>query len=815
MFAENMRTGKPWAGARLLISNGQQVFAEGTTGKDGVFQKSYKELKDAGDVRVFAVADGHVASNVVDLQGRGRRPGLTDKGYIYTDRPAYRAGQMVHVRGCLRHAVGDVYTVEKDKKYTLDVFDTRNRLLWQETVKLGEFGSFHAYFALPATSPQGQYRVLVHDDAGQNYQGGFLVREYRLEPMRLMVDTPRHVYYRGEEIEGTIRAAYYYGAPLAGREIRYQLADDRQHTATTDAKGEVHFKLPTREFSETQLLTLQVALPERNLQSAVNFMLSAARVFHRREHRAAGLRGRRDVRGHGQNARRRGQTHRPRNSRSRSSNRPPSKARWASGWSRSIRSKPPPTARPERRSNSPRAATTSSAPKGSTASRTRSPASARCRFPATRTKCGSASWPTPHTYKVGDTAAVKVHWRESPALGLVTFQGARVLDYRLVELKTGVNELSIPMTDKLVPNFELSVAVMTDVRRRGKAEGGRERRDRRGLGTSVAQSRQGRPQRPDATDPPLRFHEASSPFNVDRDLRVKIVATAASGITRTAKEACRQSPRPGDEVEIAITTTDPQGKPVAAELSLAMIEQSLLDRFREHLAPIQDFFQAERREPAVRTTSSITFAYIPATQPINPRLLAEEDRLALAAEEEASRRAGLGGAAWAARPSRLTMGVTPRIIIQEEEEEKLGEPDVPMRPLDESHSGRRGRHESPEPCGGATIAGTKPADLETHRRLSRGSRMRNGSRAQTRLARPRLPAVRSARNGPCCRTLAATETAYWNPRSSPTRTAGRPSPSPCPSSPPPGGCWPRASPPTRWPARPPNRWWSRRNCSAS
>ena len=41
---------------------------------------------------------------------------------------------------------------------------------------------------------------------------------------------------------------------------------------------------------------------------------------------------------------------------------------------------------------------------------------------------------------------------------------------------------------------------------------------------------------------------------------------------------------------------------------------------------------------AVRTTSSITFAYRPATQPINPRLLAEEDRLEVANEEDESRR---------------------------------------------------------------------------------------------------------------------------------------------------------------------------------
>ena len=67
-----------------------------------------------------------------------------------------------------------------------------------------------------------------------------------------------------------------------------------------------------------------------------------------------------------------------------------------------------------------------------------------------------------HTFKVGDTAEVQFHWREAPALALVTFQGARVLDYKLVQLETGANKFTIPMSAKLAPNFDLSVAVMTD-----------------------------------------------------------------------------------------------------------------------------------------------------------------------------------------------------------------------------------------------------------------------------------------------------------------------------------------------------------------
>ena len=607
VFAENMLTGKSWPDARLLVSNGRQVFAERTTGKDGVFQGSFKELKDTGDVRVFVVAGGNVASSVVDLQGVGVAQGLTDRGYIYTDRPAYHAGQMVHVRGCLRRAVDDAYTIEKNKKYTLEVFDNRNRLLRQEAVKLNEFGSFHTRFVLPATSPRGRYRVLARDEDGKSHQGTFLVDEYRQELVRLVVDTPRNVYYRGEEIEGTIRAAFYYGAPLAGREIRYQLADDRQYTATTDERGEVRFKLPTREFSETQLLTLKVDLPERNVQAAVNYMLSAQEfaievstvrpVFVAGETFETTV-NTRDAEGkpvaqkltlkvlqqttvNGRVGERLVEEH-------------PLETAAADGLARK----------------------TLKLDKGGNyivrlegMDRFKNPITGQSPLQISddEDRVRLRILADTHRYKVGDTATVTVHWREAPALALVTFQGVQVLDYRLVELKSGVNPLSIPMTAKLAPNFELAVAVMSDKREAGRAKRGRR----------------------DGTERPVvRFHEASSPLSVDRDLRVKIEAKR--------KSDAKGPVLPGDEIEVAVTTTDPQGKPVSAEASLVMVEQSLLDRFGWNIPAIGNFFRADRRESAVRSTSSITFAYTPQTRPINALLLAEEDRLDVSAEEAAS-----------------------------------------------------------------------------------------------------------------------------------------------------------------------------------
>ncbi len=595
------------------------------------------------NVRVFAFIDGNVASNLVNLQGVGVAQGLTDKAYIYTDRPAYRAGQLVNIRGCLRRAANDAFVIDKDKAYTVEVFDARNRPIRQEKVKLDAFGSFHVHFVLPPDSPQGQYRVLTHDNGTQNFQGTFLVHEYQLEPIRLVVDTPRRVYYRGEPIEGTIRAEFYYGAPVVGREIRYQLSGDRFETAKTDIKGEVKFKLETREYSESQVLPLVVQMPEGNVNTQVNFIL-AAQGF------TIGVSTVRPVYVTGESLE---ATINVRDA----ENKPLAQKLTLKVLERTVvngRIGERPVEEHELTTAADgKARQTLKLDKGGVYF-LRAEAIDRFKNPISGQSSVQISGEDDlvrlriladkHTYKVGDTAGVELFWREAPALALVTYQGARVLDYRLVELKTGANKLEIPMTAALAPNFELAVAVMTDPEHAvgwDKGASATAGPPSRGTGEpALARSELVPPYK--SKRPIVRFHTSTSPFTVERDLRIKIAVKRKSPHPNPLpKGEGTERVRPGDDIEVTITTTDPQGRPVAAELSLAMVEQSLLERFASPLPSIGNFFRGGERQPAVRCTSSITFNYRPATQPINPRLLAEKDREEIAKEEEESRKAAI------------------------------------------------------------------------------------------------------------------------------------------------------------------------------
>lgn len=612
VFAENMRTSQPWPGARVLLSDGQQVYAEGRTDDQGVFQQALKQLGSSEDVRVFVMADQHSASNVVALSGLGVAQGLSDKGYLYSDRPAYRPGQAVHLRGVIRKVAGDAYAVAEGKSYRLDIYDGRSRLIHDAEVTLNAFGSFHSHLVLPVAAVQGEYRVLVHDQDRESYQGGFVVQDYQLEPVQLQVVAPRSVYYRGETIEGTISASYYYGAPLADREIRYRLADGRTISGKTDIQGQLGFSLETRSFRESQPLALTVELPELNLKVAKTFYLStqgfslsaetarnvylAGEPFELkvkasdaegqpvqqelsvevlRQIELPGDRGELLVESHPLQTAADGEARATLN--------------IADGGHYTLR-----ISGLDRFQNTVETETVLQISDDQDET--------RLRILADR-----------HTFRAGDTAEVRVHWREQPALALATFQGATILDYRLIRLQTGENKLQIPITARLAPNFDLAVAVMTDTRQKA----------------AIAQLQPDEALDRAASGQYRRFHETSSPFAVERELNVRLQyrRKAAGGDQPDAPL------RPGEAIEVTVDASDPQGKPVAAELSLALVEQALLQRFASPLPPIDKFFRGSHRQSAVRTASSIVFAYRPETRPINPRLLAEDERLAIRDEE--------------------------------------------------------------------------------------------------------------------------------------------------------------------------------------
>ena len=72
------------------------------------------------------------------------------------------------------------------------------------------------------------------------------------------------------------------------------------------------------------------------------------------------------------------------------------------------------------------------------------------------------------------------------------------------------------------------------------------------------------------------FHQAQSEFRVSQQLRVTVKPKQAEL-------------KPGEDLSVAIEVTDPQGNPVQAELSLALVQTNLLKMFSDVQGAVDAF----------------------------------------------------------------------------------------------------------------------------------------------------------------------------------------------------------------------------------
>ena len=106
-----------------------------------------------------------------------------------------------------------------------------------------------------------------------------------------------------------------------------------------------------------------------------------------------------------------------------------------------------------------------------------------------------------------------------------------------------------------------------------------------------------------------RLHEAACWLGVDADLQVKIECHRHGDATA--------APRPGEPADVTVTTCDAQGKPVAAEVSLAMLPADRRTTPRPwptNRWPVSSAAAVARRNS--ETASSIQFHYQPANRVI-------------------------------------------------------------------------------------------------------------------------------------------------------------------------------------------------------
>jgi len=584
VFAENMRTGAAYPGVKFLFSDGAKIFHEGATQADGVFHAALKELKETQNLRVFAFDGKHYAASSLGLDALQFVEGVSARGYIYTDRPAYRPGQQVNVKGILREAdaAGNLHVPQlaENARYAVRIENSQGATIFQDDVALSEFGTFAVDATLNAAAPTGEYRIFALRGDQQPFSGAFLVEEYKLEKIKLTLETDREVYFRGETITGKIRAAYYYGEPAREKSVSYTLGNVELLAAKTDLNGEIPFTLNTRDFTESQPVTIFARLDEESVQAGKTVFL-ATRGF------SCEVATLRDVYLVNEDIEATVKTTDPAGK--------PTQETLTFGVFKLEKS---PSGETSERKISEQQVATGADGSGKALfeladggdyvlraegrDRFENPVSGETRLfiSGKDDEIKLRILTDAEEFKVGDTPEVRLSSNAADGLALLTYEGETMLSYQILSLKNGVNPLTLAIGSELAPNFTLSAAQM---------EGN-------------------------------KFHQAQKYFAVLRQLNV------ALSIKHAESAAAPDYFQPKESVTVEILTTDQNGQPVPAELSLAMVDEALYARYAESAPPIRAFFYDQKRESASQIATSCTFEFDAETKELVSEILDEEAR---------------------------------------------------------------------------------------------------------------------------------------------------------------------------------------------
>jgi uncharacterized protein YfaS (alpha-2-macroglobulin family) len=231
LYVADRKSGAPVGDADLVLWANGQLQSSGTTESDGLASLT---------MTIRGGAQGQAPENVWILARHGADAALvtpwgynfgqngtqTERSYIYTDRPVYRPGHTVHIKGVVRQEQNDTLVLPQMRSVTLTVRGPENKEVLRKQLTLSPHGTVAADLDLASDAALGYYSIEFADQDIDG-SGSFYVEEYKKPEYQVTVKPATQRVLRGNSIQATIEARYFFGEPVSGAKVTYVV-----HTST-------------------------------------------------------------------------------------------------------------------------------------------------------------------------------------------------------------------------------------------------------------------------------------------------------------------------------------------------------------------------------------------------------------------------------------------------------------------------------------------------------------------------------------------------------------------------------------------------------
>ncbi|MCC7495559.1 MAG: hypothetical protein IT204_24630 [Fimbriimonadaceae bacterium] len=225
-YVGSRETRQPVAGAELRVlrpaRRALRPIGKGTTNADGLWETQTPVRADEDSWQLLTV--GRKGDEVV-LQDDGlyawwNEPTAALDAYVYTDRPVYRPENTVHYKAILRTGLEGRFQNLPSEKVEVVVRDARGEEAQKVALQTDSFGTVEGELTLGAEPSLGVWNIQINCQ-GQSENGSFRVEEYRKPEFKVEVGRPLADVRPGGAAAVPVEAAYYFGAPVADAEVKY------------------------------------------------------------------------------------------------------------------------------------------------------------------------------------------------------------------------------------------------------------------------------------------------------------------------------------------------------------------------------------------------------------------------------------------------------------------------------------------------------------------------------------------------------------------------------------------------------------------
>lgn len=261
LFVSDAETGAGIAGADIeffgyntkRIANTRNYAIETSqradrTDDNGLCIPDFDRVNAQRTLIIARTKDGRLAYDGFESLWRPRSRDVRDlagtKVYAMTDRPIYRPGHKVEYRLWVRQPRFQTSeTAHANEKFWLQLRDNKNEVLLDQEVTTDRWGGVDGTFELDAAAGLGRYRLQIGrkvptrrtrnvNGKRETYtemrfrqigQGTFVVEEYRKPEYEVTIDAPSEPVKLGERITATVKADYFFGAPVTEATIKYKV----------------------------------------------------------------------------------------------------------------------------------------------------------------------------------------------------------------------------------------------------------------------------------------------------------------------------------------------------------------------------------------------------------------------------------------------------------------------------------------------------------------------------------------------------------------------------------------------------------------